>query len=832
LKSKNFSVAMLLAAVVTIFAGKAFACGPDFPNNLLNGGDQAVLQAPVADFQRELERMKLANTKLRAVPLDAGQKFYEQSTELEMNDLAAALKREKISREQSVVIMQSHLAQRMKLNSYLKSRSEWEHLFCGYTNDDNGVYHELPNTNLPPIFPDPAVTPGLPREFALYFQGVISWQKGEPWPASEFWEQLLALPPSQRHFKSTWAAFMIAKYYENSTNDWTDQEAVKYLELVRTLRKSGFADSSGLATASIGEEAKIYLRQNNFEHAIELYLEQYAAGDDSAAQSLRVTAARAVAETNFPSSQLKALALNSHSRRVITAYLISRQPYTDRQEAESIPEAKQFFDRTTAWLEAVEVADVKDVECAGQLALAAYQASQMKIAQRWINRAGGEPVAQWLQAKLFMRAGKVSEAAKLLAKLSRIFPQELPGTNAASTLAESLFLNVAEYNPDRIAIGRQALGELGVLHLTRREYAESLDALLRSGYWVDAAYVAERVLTTDELKKYVDQNWSAARLKTSAQFENDYDWRFDSIKPGERLRWLLARRLAREDRFAEARSYFPGVWRTQLDLFTDKIHVGHDEKNPALPRAMAVFAASRMMRTNGIELFGTELQPDWFVEGGDFQVGVTWQDRASNSADKTINVASNDEVGRAVRHGVEPDKRWHYRELALRMRYQVADIAWDAAQTMPDNSDDTARFLCTAAAWTSDKGTADKFYTALVERCGRTLIGQQADKLRWFPPLDADGNLKEVIPWIDKVVLTAELTNSPSTNGVGAIYYHYPIPGKNYVIQAGDTLLRIARATGRIGQQVTLEQITLANPEVNPTKLRVGRLLIIPEPYR
>jgi hypothetical protein len=254
---------------------------------------------------------------------------------------------------------------------------------------------------------------------------------------------------------------------------------------------------------------------------------------------------------------------------------------------------------------------------------------------------------------------------------------------------------------------------------------------------------------------------------------------------------------------------------------------GRDETLKAWLRVNALFAASRMMRTNGMELFGTELQPDWFVEGGNFQAGVTWQDRASSSGDGKINVASNDEVGRAVRHGVEPDERWHYRELSLRLSDQASELAWELAQAMPDDADETARLLCLAAR--NRARDVNQCFRTLIERCGGTLIGQQADKLRWFPALDENGNLKEIIPWIDQAVLTPELTNSASTNGGGVVFYRYPIPGKNYVIQAGDTLLRIARATGRIGPPVTLKQIMLANPEVNPAKLRVGRLLVIPE---
>jgi len=90
LKSKIFKSAIFLAAAISGFAGNTFACGPSFPNNLLDAGDSAVLQPPVADFQRELERMKLVTAQTRAVPLAGGQKYFEQSTEVEMTDLAAA----------------------------------------------------------------------------------------------------------------------------------------------------------------------------------------------------------------------------------------------------------------------------------------------------------------------------------------------------------------------------------------------------------------------------------------------------------------------------------------------------------------------------------------------------------------------------------------------------------------------------------------------------------------------------------------------------------------------------------------------------------------------
>jgi len=59
---------------------------------------------------------------------------------------------------------------------------------------------------------------------------------------------------------------------------------------------------------------------------------------------------------------------------------------------------------------------------------------------------------------------------------------------------------------------------------------------------------------------------------------------------------------------------------------------------------------------------------------------------------------------------------------------------------MPDNNDETARMLCIAGSWIKGKDPegADRFYKALVRRCGKTELGKQADKLRWFPKISEE----------------------------------------------------------------------------------------------
>jgi photosystem II stability/assembly factor-like uncharacterized protein len=727
LKSKSFKSAIFLAVAILGFVGNAFACGPSFPNNLLDAGDNAVLQPPVADFKLELERMKLVATSV-AVPLRYGQDFSEQSGERELVDLAAALKVAKVFGADAARIISAHQIEREKLAEFAKQKREWSS-YREWIYDTNGGAHLIGSTNPPPVFPDISVTSGLPAEFADYFEGAIAWHKGDANSSRVAWERLLRRPAAERKFKSTWAAYMLGMVCIANTNDITaarEGQAMGYFRQVGNLAKTGFGDSAGLVTASIGREAQIELRRKNYENAINLYLEQFAAGDDSAAISLRLTASAALNENGATQKQLQALAKNSRTRRVIMAYLVSRNPYNDRSEINVDPNAKKFFDRTANWLKAVEVAGVRDVESAEELALAAYQASDMDSAQRWINRSGGSAVAQWLQAKLFLRDGKIEAAAALLAKVSRKFPQELPGTNAPAGFTQSLFVDINPELGERIAAGRQASGELGVVHLARREYTEALDALLRSDYWMDSAYVAERVLTADELKSYVDREWQAvtpAQAAGETVGRSDGDWQPSNVR--QAIRCLLARRLARLNRNIEARAYYPAERRPQFDALMSALQIGRDESSSSPQRAEALFSAALMTRTNGMELLGTEAEPD--------NLGISAASR-TNEAFKIL-AATADELDRARRHAPDPDAQYHY-------RYQAAELAFEAAKLMPDNSDETARVLCTAGSWIKylDPKKADPIYKALVRRCGKTAIGRQADLMRWFPILDASGN--------------------------------------------------------------------------------------------
>ncbi len=805
------------------------ACGPFFPNNLLGGGDDAVLVAPVTDFVGELRRMKLVETRFQAVPVKDPQEsggFAKQSATAELADLAAALSQARVPDDERERIRFAHEAARARFNQFFTDSAARESS-RPWVFDEEGARRGQPQSP-PPLFPNVEVPAGLPGEFADYFEGALAWHN----PAANgkararaAWKRLLARPPQERHYKSTWAAFMLGKACETEEPD----RAVQYFQQVRDLARHGFADSVGLAAASLGLEARICLKQKQYDRAIERYLEQLATDDPTAGPSLVWTSAEAIRQGP---EVLRRLAKNPRAQRVITAFVISRRYQRwFEMEAEAASEGSRpglNADASRAWLEAVEAAGVKDLESAAKLALAAYQNNDMALAWRWIQRAPNSPVARWLHAKLLLRSGKTAAAAELLAGVAHTFPIEPSNTNrlASARFQDLLSVEAASYcYPELIPAEQQVLGELGVLRLARREYAQALDALLNAGFWMDAAYVAERVLTIDELKEYVDSYWPPVSPEQAAEEnENSSDCHLSPALLRTQIRYLLARRLMRSQRGTEAQAYYPPEWTPQYLCLARALRMAWDESLPANQRATAFFQAAMITRTNGMELIGTEVQPDWHIYGGDYEEGVTAAARATNAAARAL-VVGKDELDRAARHGVDPELRFHY-------RYQAASLAWEAAKLMPDNSDETARVLCTAGSWLKyrDPRAADVFYKALVQRNRKTPIGAEANRIRWFPQLDNQGKLvprkpSEPNPSNPPPEQSAE---QPPQAEPEAVASDYPVPGKVYVIQAGDSASGIARAASIFGKSISEEELLKTNPGLDPNLLRIGQRILIP----
>jgi hypothetical protein len=646
--------------------------------------------------------MGLAATRHVASLRTNGEEYAEQARRADMGDLAAALRKSGLKVKERAGVRRAYGQRRAKLEEAREVRGPWSRAGA-----DAGP-----------------LAANVPPEFAEYLSGAEAWTRGETNAAIAAWENVLRLPASERRYKSTWAAFMLGKALLGRD----PEKAGACLERVREFALAGYADSLGLAAASLGWQAKTHYEAGEFLRAAELYLEQAATGDDSAIVSLTWVAAKAVAKGP---TELQKFAAHSKAQRLITAYLLSKHSGRPDSQAEG-------------WLSAVEATSVTEVAAADQLALLAYQAGDVIRSKRWLKLAGASPVAQWLTAKLLLREGKVDAAAHLLTKVARQFPLPPAETNerAPPTFQESLYVDDGAGSAHRAAV--HVWGELGAVRLARREYAQALDALLRAGFWDDAAFVAERVLTLDELKNFVQIRWQPQNLAPDIPAHADVDDASGAYfarltEMGARLRHLLARRLTRSHRGSEAVSFLPPEHLAKHQAMLLSLACGDDPGAPASLRAQALMSAARIVRKHGLELLGTELEPDFAIFGGSFVGNISPQDRLPSNNPTSVSYlhASSDEQRRTAEPPADPPQRFHY-------RYQAAELAWDAAQLLPDHTEDKARFLCQGGSWLKlrDPVAADRFYKELVRKCHRTSIGALAENIRWFPLLDETGHLQ------------------------------------------------------------------------------------------
>jgi cellulose synthase operon protein C len=321
----------------------------------------------------------------------------------------------------------------------------------------------------------------VPASVRLYTAGAIDFHGHEMATATQRFEAVLQLPESEK-LRAAWAAYMLGRVYGLAGD--IDKACVEF-QLTRTLVMKGAPDPLGLAVASYGEEARLHLTRaasyfstpkylpkerwdgyrREIAAAVKLYAEQAASGSASAVSSLRMVAQRLLGNGD----QLKASIGDPTVQRLLAAYALAEDSTDDLVKAiQAGPGSEQ-------------------VAGADRLAALAYSTGLYGLARKWADKAPG-PLSSWVKAKLALQKYDLDAAAAFYAEASRAFPsadrqQDLDDHNI-----------------------KLLTGETGALALARGEYVDALQYLypVAATYWGDVAYIAERVLTADELKRFVD----------------------------------------------------------------------------------------------------------------------------------------------------------------------------------------------------------------------------------------------------------------------------------------------------------------------------------------
>ncbi|HVN63361.1 MAG TPA: hypothetical protein VMT58_01895, partial [Candidatus Binataceae bacterium] len=330
---------------------------------------------------------------------------------------------------------------------------------------------------------------------------------------------------------------------------------------------------------------------------------------------------------------------------------------------------------------AMQKRGVRQIDQADKLAALVYRTGRYDLAEYLADQASG-PLAFWVRARLAMQKGNLSEAAKYYSEASKAFP---PSGNQNQSGQALLY------------------GENSVLTLSRGEYIDALQQLypLAATYWGDVAYIAERVLTVNELKDFVDTH--APMPTSSASQSGAAQWLVPNS--ATQIRNLLARRLVRDGRFQEALQYFSEPTsaigsaggdssaqadpKKQVASYAQALH-GGKTASQEVDRARGWYDAAASARRYGMEMMGYETAPDMFVLDGEFAGGVGQS--ALRPDDPFVSAGERD---RFAASEARPDRRYHYRYIAV-------DEAVHAADLLPPRSQAFAAVLCQATSWIID----------------------------------------------------------------------------------------------------------------------------------
>ena len=535
----------------------------------------------------------------------------------------------------------------------------------------------------------------LPAEFARYIQGAIAYHRGEPEAAAEAFASVLELPPDQRQYRSTWAAYVRGKCLLRIE----PEEAGRCFEMVRELADQGFHDSLELAAGSAGWQARAALEAKDYVAALHAYA---AIETDPCRTSLRAVCKRALGEEEIPFD----LVHDELCRQVIAAWLVAH------------PREKKMAEK---WLAAVDAAGLEGpVEFAEHLAWMNYQQGAMDAAGRWVQLSDPEaPYAQLVRARLLLREGDLEGGKSILEHLTETVPQgrawrvEAPEQGGLDSVHEIV------------------QGDLGYLQCREGDYAEALRSFLRAGRHEDALYIMEFIMSPEELEAFLKEH-----EPEPTPIDPHPGW-FYMRMDLEAMRAALARRWALVGEWDRAMPYYREEDRDTAAQARAHAEGAQDPGLPARTRAEHLFELAQLIHEHSQVLISPGLLPP-----------------VASGYGSRIPEVSPDFSERLARNQ-EPYPRMNfYRYIAANRMWDCAQLLPNNDALCARALYQGGMYLKR-----KDPEAADRFYKALVRRNPNLLIARQADRLRWFPKEFTDEILYWPLPkdpWYGRKLWVAE----------------------------------------------------------------------------
>jgi hypothetical protein len=776
-------LAVVIAAALSTGMVAVMACGPFFPLQVLDNRAATLAATPSNSFAYEAAHLVKASDGLKAIETPSDGYSETPAVNPDQPDQASL------------------------------SAAQWQALQAmrGASSDEQAY----------------ALGAELPPALRLYTTGAVDLKAAQACAAAdqacergpeelqalaiERFQAVLALPAEQGAPRAVWAAYALGRLHaERSMGEERDAErvsAVAAFTQARTLALAGAPDPWGMAVGSYGEQARLYLSSPeqacdytdfmnatacasaitpaDLKQALALYAEQAARGSDSAVQSLRMIAewllhdgSPATAMIDDPLSQqllvAYSLALmgdivnddpNSATDYFANSDSTGQLGYADAAQGYKGVSANPVLQRL---VRAISQNGVQQAASVDRLAALAYRLGDYRLAQTLVDKQTSV-LASWVRAKLALRHGDSAAAVQAYAQAAQGFP----------TLDASI-------EPGE---GGRIKAEQGVLSLSRGEYVQALDQFYASGYAEDLYYVAERVLTLEELKAYVDEHVPASPIPpkpvdfASFNAEQFSTWRGQqaslAFTQADQLRSLLARRMVRQGQIDQALGYFPDDGdprNTEVgyDYETDKptltamtprgwakaySDARHDGESDwfATDRAKAWFTAANLAREHGMEIMGYQQGPDFAEFGGAYTYGTgreSWQGSRDDGtfvprdtpeqravADLPGPLVTADERKRYAASEAKPAQTFHY-------RYVAVALAEKAADNLPARSQAFAAVLCQATSFVqNDQPRANAVYQRYVREGAAVAFAEDFGRHCVEPDFTAAGRFTYAQAW-------------------------------------------------------------------------------------
>lgn len=613
----------------------------------------------------------------------------------------------------------------------------------------------------------------LPAEFRLYLRS-LDYAGAD---GAQLCDELLALPAAERRHLTAVAHYRRARLrlilLDKSASD--DAPLRRSLAAIRAdllavgaAVKEGRPDVGGVAFAAQGWLAHLRcavlplprlraLGEADLGQALRIYLAQRRGGEPTAHDSIHQLLRDAVAAEDFAEC-----ARDPELRRLMTAYLSAG----GRTQQGTSPFALDgLVGHARAWLAALRAAKVDFGADAVRLAALAYRVGDWELCARTLRDAPAtDPLATLLRSRLDLRAGRSTEAAATLGALLQ--PQARRFSlgvyfydfDDRTYGADPAGLPAYRFEPPDAAAGQlaKARSELATLLLAQGRYVEALDHFYRTGQAKDYAYVAECVLQVDELKAYVDRAWPEDAPVTKPTAKR-IKFRIDEepaectpLPPAQAIRHLLAQRLFRAGRLAEALPYYPAEVRPSVAQYRDLLARAEDRTQAKRTRADAHWRAALVLRELGDATQFCAFGPDW-SSGADFSDDAAdgkplhWHD-AGGLPRARIQPIGDEAESLLAPPGAEERARvsaWIAANLARpdrahrSARYAVARHALKAAELLPDDDPAGAQILQFAGNLLKymEPTAAQPYYRLLATRFKGTPLGAHARAKHWFAPL-------------------------------------------------------------------------------------------------